>query len=369
MASFTIPITYDKVLLVTKNPGKNNKLGVQVAKVSAPFTFELWLLLIAIIIFTALLSVWYSSHIGSARNQNFREMSLRRKTLYARLALDSILQKGSFFFSAGVEHDADASLPTKFLMFGFGFLILITVSAYVANLAAFLTRNIADVKSVKGVVAAGLPICAHPAIQHELKMAWPKANVHYINGSKGFNGMIDDYDLGRCEVLAVGMEDTSMDLPLLEKFCERDLVFTNSLFVDIPMAFPIRAKLASDVSYWMFEGERFHDLKLANIKDEYSKEHGESCNVKISAEGNESSDDYPKITVKMMFFPLSFFLGFALLSVLLQIIHQRRIRDRRQSQMGAVSASQVSVVSEKSLVKKEKNVTYLKEEDGKNRND
>lgn len=274
-----------------------------------------------------------------------------------------------FFFSAGVEHDADASLPTKFLMFGFGFLILITVSAYVANLAAFLTRNIADVKSVKGVVAAGLPICAHPAIQHELKMAWPKANLHYVNGSKGFNGMIDDYDLGRCEVLAVGMEDTSMDLPLLEKFCERDLVFTNSLFVDIPMAFPIRAKLASDVSYWMFEGERFHDLKLANIKDEYSKEHGESCNVKISAEGNESSDDYPKITVKMMFFPLSFFLGFALLSVLLQIIHQRRIRDRRQSQMGAVSASQVSVVSEKSLVKKEKNVTYLKEEDGKNRND
>jgi len=367
MASFTIPITYDKVLLVTKNPGKNNKLSVQVAKVSAPFTFELWLLLIAIIMFTALLSVWYSSHIGSARNQSFREMSLRRKKLYARLVVDSILQKGSFFFSAGVEHDADASLPTKLLMFGFGFLILITVSAYVANLAAFLTRNIVDVMSVEGVVAAGLPICAPPAIQHELKMAWPKANLHYING--GFNGMIDDYDLGRCKVLAVSVEDTSMDLPLLEKFCERDLVFTNSLFVDIPIAFPIRPKLASDVSYWMFEGERFHDLKLANIKDEYSKEYGEGCNVKISAEGNESSDDYAKITVKMMFFPISFFLGFALLSALLQIIHQRRIRNRQQTQMGAVSASQVSVVSEKSLVKKEKNATCLKEEDGKNRND
>lgn len=48
----------------------------------------------------------------------------------------------------------------------------------------------------------------------------------------------------------------------------------------------------------------------------------------------------------MMFFPLAFFFGFALLSVLLQVIHQRKIMNRGHDQMGAVSVSQTSAVSE-----------------------
>ena len=46
-----------------------------------------------------------------------------------RLGLDACLRTGTFFFSAGIEQDMGASLPTKLLLFGFGAFILVVVSA------------------------------------------------------------------------------------------------------------------------------------------------------------------------------------------------------------------------------------------------
>ena len=125
--------------------------------------------------------------------QENRPKQRRRLAAYARLALDSFLQKGQFFCSAGVEQDTGSSLPNQILMFGayygcrgishegdvqilihtafslciagFGFFILITVSAYVANLAAFLTLSTTDdVKTMDGAVVASMTVCVHPAI-------------------------------------------------------------------------------------------------------------------------------------------------------------------------------------------------------------
>ena len=52
---------------------------------------------------------------------------LFRAEMYARLGIDSFLEKGMWFFSAGVDHDQD-SISSKFLIFGFGFFILFSVS-------------------------------------------------------------------------------------------------------------------------------------------------------------------------------------------------------------------------------------------------
>ena len=81
------------------------------------------------------------------------------------------------------------SLPNRTLSFGFGFFILIIVSvrslilrdkihlfililvipslqAYVANLAAFLTMDTANnMSTMKQAIAAGYTICAHPAVK------------------------------------------------------------------------------------------------------------------------------------------------------------------------------------------------------------
>ena len=102
MTSFTVPIVYDKTFLVIPRPGTKDTLNDQMKKVLAPFSLGLWGLVLAIIVFAALLSVWFSDRSELTMNQNSRRMGLqrntpkkrRRKIVYARLALDSFLEKG-----------------------------------------------------------------------------------------------------------------------------------------------------------------------------------------------------------------------------------------------------------------------------------
>ncbi|KAL7540473.1 hypothetical protein ACHAXR_010132, partial [Thalassiosira sp. AJA248-18] len=237
-----------------------------------------------------------------------------------------------FFCSAGVEQDSRTSLPHKLLLFGFGFFILISVSAYVANLAAFLTLNSTDdVKTMDEAVAKGYTICAHPAVKAELQVAWPDAKFYFHEDGNEFPGILDDFDANKCSAMAVGYEDTSMDEVYLTKLCERNLVYTDSIIAEIPIAFPIRSKLASGFSYWMYEGERRHDVSLQIAKDAFPQDI--DCRVHFSREDTEGSE-YDEITVNNMFFPLMFFVSFAVLAVLLQLVHQHNVKQGRRSLVG-----------------------------------
>ncbi len=92
MASFTLPLVYDKVLLVVPRK-ETEKLSSQIKKVLAPFSHGLWLLVVGFVFATALLSVWFSDRSTEAMNQNVRRMGLQRnvpkqrrhKITYARL--------------------------------------------------------------------------------------------------------------------------------------------------------------------------------------------------------------------------------------------------------------------------------------------
>ena len=56
------------------------------------------------------------------------------------------------------------------------------MSAYVANLAAFLTLTLStdnSIRTINGAVAAGLTICAHPAIKENLRTSWPDAKFYF----------------------------------------------------------------------------------------------------------------------------------------------------------------------------------------------
>ncbi|KAL7540238.1 hypothetical protein ACHAXR_012527, partial [Thalassiosira sp. AJA248-18] len=237
-----------------------------------------------------------------------------------------------------VEQDSSTSLPHKLLLFGFGFFILITVSTYVANLAAFLTLK-SDVKTMDGAIARGYTICAHPAVEAELRGAWPDAKFYFHQDGNDFLGILNDYDANMCSAMAVGYEDTSMDEVYLKKMCERNLVYTDSIIAEIPIAFPIRSKLASGFSYWMWEGERRHDVSLQIAKDDFRPDIDCSVHfnhVLFNQEDPEGSE-YDEISVNNMFFPIMFFVVFAVLAVLLQIVHLRNVKQGNQSLVGRQS--------------------------------
>ena len=173
-----------------------------------------------------------------------------------------------------------------------------------------------------------------PQIQAELEVAWPSAKFYFHEAGNEFRGLLDDYDAGKCKFLAIGWEDTGSDTDFLEMLCERNLVYTDSLIVEIPIAFPIRPEIAAGFSYWMYQGERYHGTTIETAKEEFSEE--VSCNVKFSRVETEASDT-DQITVKNMFFPLMFFVGFAFFGVVLQVIHQRNVKRGKQSLMGRKS--------------------------------
>lgn len=349
MVSFTIPIIQDKTVLVIPKPGTTDLMSDQIRKVLAPISYPMWGVVLVIITITALLSVWFSDRTDVATDQRSRRMLVshntrRRKRAYARLALDACLQKGTFFCSAGVEQDQSASLSHKLLLFGFGFFILISVSAYVANLAAFLTNSTTNsVKTMDGAIQAGFTICAHPALKAEFEVAWPDAKFYFHQEAREFPGVLEDYDDGKCNVMAIGLEDTSMDQIFLEKLCSRNLVYTTSLVAETPIAFPIRSDLAAGLSYWMYQGERYNTASIQTAKDAFPQD--TSCEVHLSSENSDTSD-YDAIRVPNFLFPILFFGVCACIAVIIHIFHLHNVKNGRRDVMGRRSSMDLVVAAD-----------------------
>ena len=109
-------------------------------------------------------------------------------------------------------------------------ILYLQVSSYVANLAAFLTRSVPNyVGTIESVVAKGMKICAHPALEADLVLAHPNANFVFNQEGKELYGLVDDYDAGKCgDVMAVGKMDSLGDLHLMDLFCNLGLVSTHT---------------------------------------------------------------------------------------------------------------------------------------------
>ena len=179
--------------------------------------------------------------------------------------------------------------------------------------------------TMEQAVTAGMVICAHPALENMLVRKWPRAKFQFDRSGNEWQGVLDLYRTGNCDVLAVGREDNLIDSDLMNQFCDEDLVFTDSLIVEVPIALPVSPEFVSGLSYWIFRGEKFHDVSIANSAKEYVERNGSpKCNVELANLGGmEETDDLTPLSPKNMVFPIIFFVGFALLAMLLQIIDER----------------------------------------------
>ena len=90
--------------------------------------------------------------------------------------------------------------------------------------------------------------------------------------------MMDDYQAGKCKALAIGTHDVTLDQFTIDRFCEIDLVYTDSLIAEIPIAFPVRDGISSGLSYWMYEGQR-SGITIDTAKEEFMP--NLKCNIHI----------------------------------------------------------------------------------------
>ncbi|KAL7545097.1 hypothetical protein ACHAWF_008455 [Thalassiosira exigua] len=318
----------------------DESLSWQISKVFAPFTLESWALILAVVVVAALLSVCFGGHSRLERHTRAiiaREQSRRRKVcVYSRLALDSFLEKGTFFCAAGIEQEMGASLPYKVTMFGFGFFILIVVSAYVANLAAFLTQlPKLPISTMDEAVANGKSICALPPLESDLEIAYPSAK--FVCNSATYDELLDDFDAGRCDFLAVGKDDALSNIELVNQFCNRNLTFTDSVILENQVSFPVRSELAAGLSYWIHVAEKYHKVTVRTVLEEYNRKYQRQAKCAVDITTSQEVDDYAHITPKNLFFPVVFFVVCAVLAAILQYCKRLDRRGSRMMWLGRLS--------------------------------
>ena len=101
-----------------------------------------------------------------------------------------------------------------------------------------------------------------------MEITWPNADFYYHEEGFEIHGIINDYLAGKCDVMVIGYDDPIMDGALMNKLCDHDLVYTDSLAVQVRIAMPIRSELVQGMSYWMREGEKI-GITYDGIKKEF----------------------------------------------------------------------------------------------------
>jgi hypothetical protein len=172
-------------------------------------------------------------------------------------------------------------------MFGFGFLILVSVASYTANLAAFLTvTGVSNyIGSMDAAIYTNTPICAHPALRRELQSVWPEATFVVNEEDDTTLGLIANYEAGLCTVVANSMLDVRQTTEFMDAFCRNHLVSTGSLVLENPIAFPVNEKYAGGLSYWLFKAEK-QGITFQSFVDETLPPL--VCNLKLTVPNSEN---------------------------------------------------------------------------------
>lgn len=220
-------------------------------------------------------------------------------------------------------------------------------------MAAFLTRRTFEgsVTSIDGAIAREWTICAHRILSRKLPRTWPAAKFFFTERGD-HHALIDEYTAGNCNALAISWEGTSVDRSFLDKLCEKNLVYTDSLFLEVPIGFPIRKDLAAGFSHWMLKADEIDNINLQTTKNQYIRENGilRSCQVQFSAEDFAASD-YEKITIKHMGLPIVLFIVCCALAMIGHYFRRHAGKQKvrslfdRSSQLGLVRGIALQVGS------------------------
>jgi hypothetical protein len=131
-----------------------------------------------------------------------------------------------------------------------------------------------------------------------------------------------------------------LNVETLAKVCENNLVYTDSVVTENPIAFPVKPELASALSYWMYLGEKIYGVNLDTIKEQYIEENGNpgACIVKLSdIDGLEEVDDFTRVSPSNMFLPIMLFVFCAFVGIILQLVHERKRMLGKTSSIGRKS--------------------------------
>jgi len=163
-------------------PSKDNSLSYLASRVFAPFSGGLWLTMVLFTFFMAIMQAyvfqdewrddgWDEWKAAHGPLQKLGVVLWQGGIRFARSGLD--------FMMGGIE-ECPATAPKMILMLGWAFFILIAVSAYTANLAAFLTKqsNSNDyIKSMEEAATARAHVCVSRQLYDQVTSLYPDNTI------------------------------------------------------------------------------------------------------------------------------------------------------------------------------------------------
>ena len=340
MTSFTVPIFQEKMYLFAalSSSADNDQSTVaeNAAQVFMPFSWQLWLLLIGTSLFISIVSVILEINTESRRvywerfdrvdwiEATWRErIRISMKVTFHSIMDNSINAMGHF-----VEADPRSNMRQKILYLGAAFLVMTSMAAYVANLAAFLTissTNDADYgfSTMEEAILKGVPLCAPHALADDLQELYPLADIVYTDT---FEAMVPVFDEGQCDGLIMAITDVENSELLMDMLCERGIASTGSLVLEKPVGFPVCPELAAGMSHWIFEAES-QQISFETFRQSYKPPQQTSCSIRPRKYVKNEPDELAQLKPIDFLVPVCGVIICAIIAMGLQAYASRRKRN------------------------------------------
>lgn len=269
--SFDIDLHY---LWVPRPAGGDQRLRTRAARVFVPFSNELWLLILGAILLMSLFEVYIFRNQWREQGSDVEweeAVGFRAKTKIVLSRWGVYLGRSMMHMTAGFPDEGSRSAQTM-AWIGWSFFILITISAYTANLAAFMLRasHGSYIRSMSEAIEQGTRICAAVAVEDELRMRYPEATFVGISFTGSLSESWDQYG---CEAVVWSMPVVKRSPSTAREMCTQNLVAID-IVLEMPWAFPSSHTLAPALSYWI---TRARSRGISYIGDYESDYYAETC--------------------------------------------------------------------------------------------
>ena len=179
MTAFSTELGADPMWLWVPRPTKDRRLSTLAFRMFEPFSGTLWMTIVLLALAMSLVQAyvyqdeWREDGLDEWREakgplQAFGVIVMIGGSLFARSCLD---------FTLGGIEEYPRTAPKMMVTLGWSFFILISLSAYTANLAAFLTRQDAHsdyIGSMEQASAARARVCVADAIFDQVAALYPR---------------------------------------------------------------------------------------------------------------------------------------------------------------------------------------------------